>query len=152
MDINTMGMEPLIRLQDLSALSLNMELFSVVSKAAWGVPLGRFSGTHAHFVIWKITLYENSPMTRHFITRWSITATIITVVFFPLWPYAASIMQFRVINLYGRPVAYTTSITTLANEWNKGWWYAPRARTEDNNGKMVIHRAHAHDHRSLFPL
>jgi len=29
-----MGMEPLIRLQNLSAPSLNMELFSVISKAA----------------------------------------------------------------------------------------------------------------------
>ena len=30
MDINTMGMEPLIRLQDLLAPSICMELFSVV--------------------------------------------------------------------------------------------------------------------------
>jgi len=30
MNINAMGMEPLIRLQNLSAPSLNMELFSVI--------------------------------------------------------------------------------------------------------------------------
>ena len=45
-------MEPLIRLQNLSAPSLNIELFSVRTKAAGGVPLGPFSGTHAHFVIY----------------------------------------------------------------------------------------------------
>jgi len=110
-----MDVEPLIRIQNLSAPSLNMELFSVITKAAWGVPLSRFSVmkytqlristlclffiqiclvlslsqacTHAHFVIyWKIivkndTLYENSSMKRHFITRWPITATICSTMF-----------------------------------------------------------------------
>jgi len=34
MNINTMDVEPLIRIQNLSAPSLNMELFSVITKAA----------------------------------------------------------------------------------------------------------------------
>ena len=69
MNINTMGMEPLIRLQNLSAPSLNMELFSVIHSS-----LRRPTGSvfrHARtfrdllIIVKNDTLYENSPMKRH---------------------------------------------------------------------------------------
>ena len=72
MNINTTGIEPLIRLQNLSAPSLNMELFRVIQGS-----LRRPTGSvlrHARtfrdllIIVKNDTLYENSPMKRHFIT------------------------------------------------------------------------------------
>ena len=66
MNINTLGMEPLIRLQNLSAPSLNMELFSVI-QGSLRRPTGsvfRHARTFSDLliIVKNDTLYENSPM------------------------------------------------------------------------------------------
>ena len=105
-----------------------------------------------HYIVKNDTLYENSPMKRHFITRWSITATICRIMHWH-WLDVTDRVRFRVCVqmfkcLHGMAPDYLSTMCHPASRLpgrqnlrsaNRGQLDVPRATLSSCGVRAFVH-------------